>query len=289
LEKLGTTGAKPDLGWQFTVGLAAPAERDCWVIIDRLGAEGPEFIANPPVTPTAGPDPTINTKDVAGNAAVLAPAVQRLKAKTPFKIVAFGDSVTAGAQATRGNWDVKPPDAVKYLYFAHLARLLEERYGYAGITPVQCGFGGWTAEKAKTIVAKEMEKAGPDDVVILEFGANDLGWAYKDVNRYIGNMRDLIAEAKKKTSQIIIMSPTTGGNVPSLADEISRGIRKLAEEQKVAYVDITKWSLYRGEKFAWAYLANDYHPDFMGHIMIGELMLPLFTGENFDWPQYVKK
>jgi predicted Ser/Thr protein kinase len=66
-------------------------------------------------------------------------------------------------------------------------------------------------------------------------------------------------------------------------------ITKLAEEQKVAYVDITKWSLYRGEKYAWAYLANDYHPDLMGHIMIAELMVPLFTGENFDWPPYVKK
>ena len=128
-----------------------------------------------------------------------------------------------------------------------------------------------------------------EDVVILEFGANDLGWAYKDVNRYVANTRDLITKAKKKTSQIIILSPTTGGNIPSMSDEISKGIRKLADDEKVAYVDITKWSMYRGEKFAWAYLANEYHPDFMGHAMIAELIAPLFTGGNFDWPEYVKK
>ena len=119
---------------------------------------------------------------------------------------------------------------------------------------------------------------------MLEFGANDLGWAGKDVDSWLSNMKVLIAEAKEKTSQVIIMSPTTGGQVPTVADEVTRRFTAFAREQKVAYVDITRWSMYRGEKYAWAYLANGYHPDFMGHIMMAELMTPLFGADHFDWP-----
>jgi hypothetical protein len=102
-------------------------------------------------------------------------------------------------------------------------------------------------------------------------------------------MKDLITEAKKKTSQIIILSLTTGGNIPPLAADISSKFRAFAKDENVAYMDVTRWSQYRGEKYAWAYLANEYHPGFMGHIMMAELMLPLFTGENFDWPPYAAK
>lgn len=288
-EKLGTSKESPDIGYQFEMGLAAPAEHDVWYIVDRLGTEGPAFDPKPAVTPAAGPDETINTADIVGNAEVLAPTVARLKAKQPFKIVAFGDSLTAGAQATRGNWNIKEPNIVPFLYFSHLARLLEERFGYKGITPVQNGHGGWTSEQAKTIMAEAFAPLAPEDVLILEFGGNDLGWAGKTVDSWLANTKDLITEAKKKTSQIIIMSPTTGGQVPALAEEITKKFRAFAKDEKVAYVDITRWSLYRGEKYAWAYLANEYHPDFMGHIMMAELMQGLFTGENFDWPPYAAK
>jgi len=285
-EQLGTTKDKPDIGWQFEMGLAAPADRDVWYIVDRLGCEGPEFDTHPAITPVAGPDQTINTSDIVGNLEVLAPTVARLKAKQPFKIVAFGDSVTNAAQAERGNWGVKKPDIVRFLYFSHLARLLRERYGYEGITPVQHGYGGWTSQQALAVMGKVFAEVKPEDVVILEFGANDLGWAKKDVDSWLSNMKVLVAEAKKETSQVIIMSPTTGGQVPQVADEITRKFRAFARRQNVAYFDVTRWSMYRGEKFAWAYLANGYHPDFMGHIMMAELMTPLFGADHFDWPPY---
>jgi len=106
------------------------------------------------------------------------------------------------------------------------------------------------------------------------------------VDSWLADMKHLIAEAKKQTSQIIIMSITTGGPVPQKAEEITRKFTAFAKSQKVAWVDITRWSMYRGEKYAWAYLANPSHPDFMGHIMMAELFMPLLGGEPFDWPEY---
>jgi len=288
-QQLGTSSAKPAIGWEFRMGMTTPAAKAGWYIVDRLGCEGPEFEADPGVGKTAGPDDTISTKEIVGSASVLAPTVKRLKAKQPFKIIAFGDSVTAAAQASRGNWGVKGPAVDAHLYFSHLARLLEQRYGYKGVTPVKNGYGGWTSEQAKRVMGKVFANASAEDVVMIEFGANDLGWANKTIDSWLGNMAAIVAEAKKKTTQIIVMSPTTGGKVPAQAAEITRRFTAFAKEQGVAYVDITRWSMYRGEKFAWAYLANGYHPDFMGHVMMAELMVPLLGGEHFDWPRYAAK
>ncbi|MFB3892556.1 MAG: SGNH/GDSL hydrolase family protein [Phycisphaerae bacterium] len=285
-EQLGTTPDKRDIGYQFAVGLAKPAEKDVWFIIDRLGTEGPAFEAEPKITPTAGPDETTSTKDLVGNAEVLAPTLARLKDKKPFKIVAFGDSVTAGAQAQRGNWALKPADLVPYLYFSDLARLLEERYG-SNVTPVQKGYGGWTAAQGAKVMDAVFKEACADDVIILEFGANDIGG--RGVDGWLADLKVLIEAAKKKTTQIIIMSPTTGGPVPRLSAQISEKFRAFAKAENVAWADITRWSMYRGEKYSWAYLANEYHPDAMGHLMIAEIMETLFGAPNFDWPPYAAK
>ena len=282
---LGTKPDAPDIGYEFTLGLAAPAARDVWLLIDRLGTEGPTFEAAPPLSPTRGPDKIVNTRELVGNAATLVPTVQRLRRREPFRIVAFGDSVTAGAQSFRGNWDLKDA-APQHLYFSRLARGLETHFGYSGLTTIQHGYGGWTTEQAKTVAEKVVGALRPGDLFLLEFGANDLGWADHGLARWLGNLRDLIQTARTKTDQIIVMTPTTGGKVPQLAPAISREIRRFAQSERVAYADITRWSLYRGEPFAWAYLANEYHPDFMGHAMIGEILLPLFTGKHFDWPPY---
>ncbi len=280
---LGTKPDAPDIGYEFTLGLAAPAPRDVWIIIDRLGTEGPTFEAAPPLSPTRGPDRVINTRELVGNAAVLAPTMQRLRRRERFRIVAFGDSVTAGAQSFRGNWDLKDA-APQHLYFSRLARGLEKHFGVGNIACVQNGHGGWTAEKAKTVAPKVFGEMLPGDVLLLEFGANDLGWAEHGIDRWLTNLRDLVHMARAKTDQIVVLTPTVGGKIPQFAPAISAAIRRFAQSERVAYADITLWSLYRGEAFAWAYLANEYHPDFMGHAMIGEIVLPLFTGEHFDWP-----
>ena len=286
-EKLGTEKSKPSIGWEFQLELASAAKEDCWLIIDRLGTEGPTFDSESNIIEQQGPDVTINTKQILGNASVLTPTIDRLKKKQPFRIIAFGDSVTAGAQCNRGSWGIKKEDHKQFLYFSHLARLLEKEYGYEGIDAVQNGYGGWTTEKAKEVVEKVFADVRAEDVIIIEFGGNDLGWAKRSIEQWLLSLESLVDSAKKKTSQIIIMSPTTGGSVPLLYEQIIKKFRAFAVAQKIAFVDITHWSMYRGEKYAWAYLANGYHPDFMGHIMMAEVILPLFTEKHFDWPRYV--
>jgi lysophospholipase L1-like esterase len=288
-EKLATNAAKPDIGFEWNIRLMAPAPKDMWVIVDRVGCEGPDFISKPDIQPVAGPDLNINTRDIVGNEKTLAPTIQRLKAKQPFKIIGFGDSVTAGAQVTRGNWGIKPEAATQFLYFAHLARLLNQRYGYDGVTWVQKGHGGWTADKAATVVQQDVVAvAAPEDLVIIEFGANDMSWAGRSVDQWTADLKTLIAAAKTRTSQIVITSPTQIGIELQKTKDASARLRKIAADENIAFVDVTQWSLYRGEKFSWAYEANSAHPSLMGHIEIAEIMETLFGAPHFDWPATTK-
>jgi len=48
---------------------------------------------------------------------------------------------------------------------------------------------------------------------------------------------------------------------------------------------VTKFMSYRGPAFACALLANDYHPDYMGHIVIGEMIAPILTGKHKTYPE----
>jgi lysophospholipase L1-like esterase len=285
-EKLGTNRDKPRLGFQLVVALQGPIEEKTWLILDRIGTESPQFEPQPKIEPQSGPDDAISSKAILFGAEHLAKTRARAKAKQPFKVIALGDSVTAGAQMSRGTWNVKGPDGVPFLYFAHLARLAEDHFGYKGITPVQHGHGGWTAAQALKVVDKEVvDEAGPNDLVILEFGANDLSWAKTPLATWKADMKKLIARAKTKTDQIILMSPTPIGGIAKLQPEIAKALKELVDEEKVAAADISQLAYYRGEPFAWAWLANEGHPAYMGHITMAEMMAPLLTEQHRSYPE----
>ena len=285
-EQVGLNKDAPKFDWQIEFAVDGPFNEKTWLIVDRFGVEGPAFDPKPKIDVQAGPDATISSKDILYGGENLAKTVANLKAKKPFKIIALGDSVTAGAQLSRGSPNLRGPAGMTFLYFAHLARVLEKNFDYKGITPVQHGHGGWSAGQGLGVVDKEVvAECSADDLVMLEFGANDIGGRGMTPEAWKADMKKLIARVKTKTDQIIIMSPTTSGAIPKNADAITKAIKEIVAEDKVAAADITKLCMYRGEPYAWALLANQYHPDFMGHIIIGEMIAPILTEKHVTYPE----
>ncbi len=278
-ERLGTNRAKPKLGFQLVLTVAGPIEERTWLVLDRIGIEGPQFIANPKIEPQAGPDATFSSKDMLYGAENLKKTLERAKARQPFKIIALGDSVTCGAQMSRGTWAVRGAEGVPFLYFAHLARLWEEHFGYKGIAPVRFGHpGSLTEPKLKAIEKEILAEVGPNDLVILQFG-NASPATYKAL------VKKLVATAKSKTDQILLISNAPIIDWARKGPEISKVLQELVTEEKLAAADVFKFGFYRGEPFAWAWLANDAHPAFMGHITIAEMIAPILTGQHRTYPE----
>jgi lysophospholipase L1-like esterase len=238
------------------------------------------------ISPETGADETISSKELIYGAENMAAVLANLKAKKPFKVIAFGDSVTAGAQRYRSTWALsKAPEAEDFMYYSHLARLLGESFGYKGVTYKGFGHGGWTAKGGLTVIDKEViPEAGKDDLVILQFGGNDLAGG-ASCAQWKEDMKALIAKVRTKTGNIIIMGIPYGTPTAPHAEEITKTLKELVAEEKLGAFDLTKFSGYRGEKFAYSIYANMFHPDFMGHITIGEMMAPMFTGKDAVYPE----
>ncbi|MBA3708618.1 MAG: SGNH/GDSL hydrolase family protein [Planctomycetes bacterium] len=282
--ELGTTSSSPNVDWQFVLSVKGPITTETAVILDRMGVESPVFDAAPALSPTSGPDSVFDGDTMLYGASNLAPTVARLAAKQPFTIIGFGDSVTAGVQAYRSTWTMSQADCAPYLYFSHLARLLNARSGYAGVSWLQSGHGGWTTAMGLTVVDSEVvAPATSSDLVIIEYGGNDLA-AGHTIAQLKADLKQVIARVKTKTSQIILMPATLSQYVFGYESALNAMVQEIVAEDSVAGADLVKFMEGRGISFGWAMEANQAHPDMMGHITIAEMIAPLLTGEHMVYP-----
>jgi hypothetical protein len=65
---------------------------------------------------------------------------------------------------------------------------------------------------------------------------------------------------------------------------MTRVLQELAREEKVAAADVTRLCTCRGEPYAWAGEGNEWHPTYVLHIMMAEMIAPILTGEDRPWP-----
>jgi hypothetical protein len=273
----GTARDKPELGWLLKISVAEPIRQVTWLILDRLGVETPDFAAHPKIDPQTGPDLTISSKDILYGAEHLSKTLARAKAKKPFTIYAFGDSITLGAQMYRGTWTVDGKAGVPFLYHHHLARLWQEHFGYRGITAAYDGGAGAITQWHQDHLGSFLDKATGNDLVILAL------WCGPP-EAWKRNLKQLIATAKIKTDQIILMSPTPGPPMVWDVKDMTRVLQELVREEKVAAADISRFCLYRGVPYCWAGEANEWHPTYMLHIIMAEMMAPLLTHTERSWP-----
>lgn len=185
----------------------------------------------------------------------------RLKRGEPLKVVAFGDSITAGGDAT----------APERIYWQHWLAGLRARYPKSEITGVNGATGGdTTVQGLQRLEAKVLTQK--PDLVLVAFGMNDQNVGFVPLDKYEQNLREIVTRIRKGTgAEVILLSSIlpnpnwhwTSGKMP----EYGRVTGKVAAEEHCAFADVlTNWTAVVERKKPEDLLSNNVnHPNDYGH------------------------
>jgi acyl-CoA thioesterase-1 len=197
----------------------------------------------------------------------------KLKAKQALKLVALGDSITEGYNASGFKLSEAPPKQPAYPQL--VATALQERFG-SPVTLVNLARAGTGAGWGLKMVAKVAEEK--PDLVILAFGMNhgEAAPAFEEVMR---KLRDAV-QAACPEADIVLVAPMTG-NPRGFPVERFTGYRDALQNltgKNVVLADVTTpWvELLKRKPFADVSGNNINHPNDFGHRLYAAVICQLF-------------
>ena len=274
-----------------SISITAPASGGTFVKYDGLqtnGGEGAVTLACSPEADTAFPVGTTNVECIATDAmkrtascsfAVTVTAAPRL---SRTRILAFGDSITAGEVIVPGTEDVILTRTA-LPYPAVLSQLIRERYGDQPMVFNE-GLSGEHAFGSNTLprfgLAYRLNNA--DSVVLLE-GFNDI--LYAEPNQGIANaefgVRVLAASARGQGARVFIalLTPTRPGRrqIPlGIVQAANDRLRAVARGEGAVVID-TFTPLMADLN---GYIGSDgLHPTALGYKRMGEVVFEAIRAE----------
>ncbi len=193
--------------------------------------------------------------------ALLPKTVEKLRKGGPFKIVAFGDSITVGI-------DSSGPGVV---FHAQWARYLSERFPQAQIT-VENGAtnGGSTGSEMPHLKEKVLDHA--PDLVLIGFGMNDHNIGGPEPEQFTENLKLIVAQIRESTGAECILYSAFPPNPDwkfgtHRMERYAEATRRAAEQAGCAYADVYGlWMKATARKDVSSMRANNInHPSDFGH------------------------
>lgn len=195
--------------------------------------------------------------------ALLAGTRAKLSAGGPFKLIAFGDSISAGGEASTE--DLR----FQNRYGAYL----QKRFPKAQVT-VECGATGGDNTANGLARLEEKVLTRKPDMVLLAFGMNDHNVPPYGVplDTFAANLAEIIGKIRDRTGAEIILLSTFPPN-PEWAfgshqmEKYAEVTERVAREQKCAYADVySVWMKVLVRKDPPSLLGNNInHPNDFGH------------------------
>jgi lysophospholipase L1-like esterase len=185
----------------------------------------------------------------------------RLAGGESVKIVAFGDSITAGGDATQ-------PELI---FWNRWADELRSKYPAARIT-VQNGatIGDSTAQGLERLQAKVL--AEKPDLVLIGFGMNDHNTMGVPVPQFEQNLKQMIARVRRETGAEVILFSAFPPNSKwrfgtHRMQEYASATERVARKAACAYADVFgNWQALAARKKPEDLLGNNInHPNDFGH------------------------
>jgi lysophospholipase L1-like esterase len=197
---------------------------------------------------------------------------EKLEQGQDVTIVAWGDSVTAGGDASRP--ELRFPNA--------FVQALRYKYPNARIKLINAGRGGWFSGQSLPLFEDDVLKYKPD-LVTMEF-INDMGLSESNLRT---NWFEAIDRVRAIGSEVVIVTPNfvlpmwmnfTDNSTPETRTDVEV-LRKIADEKQVALADASKrWEHLAVEGVPYLiHLRNGInHPDDFAHEMFVEELMRLF-------------
>ena len=193
--------------------------------------------------------------------ALLGRTQARLKQGEAVTVVAFGDSITAGGDAS----------APELIYWQRWLAALRERYPQAKITGVNGATGGDTTVQGLARLPEKVLARKPD-LVLVAFGMNDQNVGGVPLARFEANLGELVDRIRKETpAEIVLLSsclPNPNWHyTSSRMPEYGRVTEKVAAAKGCAFADVlANWKAIVDRKKPEDLLANNVnHPNDFGH------------------------
>jgi len=216
----------------------------------------------------------------------LSHSLAKLRARQALKIVALGDSITEGYNASGFQASLAPPYQPSYPFL--VANTLRDRFG-APVTLANLGRAGTGADWGLEMVAGVTSEK--PDLVILAFGMNH-SEAPTDFEAIMRKLRDAV-QAACPGADIVLVAPMTG-NPRSFPAERFRGYREALRNlgmSNVALADVTSpWlELLKRKPFSDLSGNNINHPNDFGHRLYAQVICRLFPLTNKGAPTGKRK
>jgi len=185
----------------------------------------------------------------------------KLTSGNSLKIVAFGDSITAGGEAT------KPT----LIFWQRWAEYLQHKYPKARVTAINGATGGdTTIQGLERLKAKVLDEK--PDLVLIGFGMNDHNLGGLTIPQFEKNLTEMLARIRKETgAEVILFSPFPPNPKWKFGShhmsDYARATRSVADINQCAYADVFgNWESLANRKKPEDLLGNNInHPNDFGH------------------------
>lgn len=187
----------------------------------------------------------------------------KLRRGENVKIVAFGDSITAGGDATA-------PDLI---FWRRWADYLQKKYPDAKVEAINGATGGDRTSEGLARLSEKVLKQRPD-LVLIGFGMNDhnIGGYGTPLDVFQNNLITLIDRIRKETGAEIVLYSTFPPNPKwhygsHNMEAYALATEKVAREKNCAFADVYRnWVALSARKKPEDLLANNInHPNDFGH------------------------
>jgi acyl-CoA thioesterase-1 len=164
---------------------------------------------------------------------LLPKTLARLRAGEPVKVIAYGDSITAGGEASSVDLEYTP---------RWINETLKKQFPKSAITFENGATGGDTTEQGLARLQEKVLARSPD-LVLIAFGMNDHNVGSVAIPRFQDNLRSLVKQVREKTGAEVILLSTFPPH-PDWAfgthqmEKYAEATKAVAEEVKAPYADV---------------------------------------------------